>query len=70
MIRIAFKPSSNIAAVEYEEATRDLAVTFQSGETYIYANVAPELAHGFANAPSAGTYLNRMVKPGYSYRRA
>jgi hypothetical protein len=54
------KGSSNIAAVGTEG--NDLLVQFHSGHTYRYRGAARHEAELRA-APSAGQYLNQLVKP-------
>jgi len=66
---IAFAASSQIASIEYDESTLDLIVSFQRGGIYKYANVPMNIADGFTQAPSAGRYLNQMIKEMYDYEK-
>ena len=60
--------SSNIDAIGYEQATRELYVRFLSGGTYIYSEVPVECFEELLRAPSKGSYLNRAIKSAYTYR--
>lgn len=53
--------SSAIAAVGYHPESRTLAVKFQSGKTYRYADVPEKVHAGFAEAKSAGGYFAKNV---------
>ncbi len=59
--------SSNIAQISYDADTSDLDVEFRSGRTYRYLNVPASIWRGFQRATSFGEYLNRVIKPRYTY---
>jgi hypothetical protein len=61
--------SSNIEAVCYLEDSRELQVRFINGSTYSYSDVPQEIYEELINAPSKGSYLNRMIKGIYSYQK-
>jgi hypothetical protein len=61
---IPFVESSHVRGVAYDDDTNELVVSFPDG-SYSYAGVDPQVAQGFADAPSAGKYLNDMIKPRY-----
>lgn len=60
--------SSNIEAIGYDAEGRELWVRFTSGGTYVYSDVPPATYNDIMHADSKGSYLNREVKPNYSYR--
>jgi hypothetical protein len=64
---ISFRPSTNIAAVAWDPETKELRVEFIRGRTYVYEGVDANTAEGFLRAPSAGQYLNQMIKNAYPY---
>jgi len=61
--------SSNIEAICYVEDARELQVRFLNGSTYSYADVPQEIYEELLNAPSKGSYLNRMIKGVYNYQK-
>jgi KTSC domain len=77
LVAIALIPivSSQIAAVGYDAATRELVIKFRAsgrmGEAiYSYDGVPPELATGLIAAESPGAYFHRHIRQGqFHYRR-
>ena len=65
---IPFKASSHIKDIGYDPDTQELIVDFGRA-SYAYANVPPQVAEGFSNAPSAGVYLDTQIKGVYQYRK-
>lgn len=61
--------SGNVQSVSYDAETQELTVGFNHGGTYVYRGVPPGIARGFADAPSAGQYLNTFIKGTYGYER-
>lgn len=63
--------SSNIEAVCYmaDSNPRELQVRFLNGSTYSYSDVPQEIYEELLNAPSKGSFLNRMIKGVYSYQK-
>ena len=66
---IEFKPSSNIARVQWDDETLDLHVQFQHGGSGTYKGVPENEVNGLSQAESAGKYLNAQIKPLYEYER-
>ena len=66
---LATPGSSNIAAVQYDDETRELTVEFQNGASYKYREVPPSVMAGFREAGSVGQYFFAAVKNRYSYER-
>jgi len=68
--------SSQLAAVGYDTASRELLVKFQAGRPdqppaiYSYEGVPPELAEGLIAAESPGGFFYRHIRQGgFPYRR-
>lgn len=61
--------SSNIASASYDEESGELSVKFNSGATYVYSEVPLSIAIEFESAPSAGKYLDSMIKGIYPYKK-
>lgn len=61
--------SSTVASADHDPVTGELIVQFRNGSRYAYADVPPDVADGIHSAPSAGGYLNEMIKGNYAYRR-
>jgi len=58
--------SSNIEAVGYDSAAREVHVRFlKTGRTYIYFDVDEYVFTELRNADSVGIYLNQNIKPRY-----
>lgn len=55
--------SSNVEAVGYDDATRELHVRFTTGRTYVYLDVDEFHFQELLAADSKGSYLNREIKP-------
>ncbi len=66
---MVYLSSSAIRAVEYDERTLVLAVTFTSGRTYDYYGVPQSVYSGLISAASAGDYFNRYIRDQYSINR-
>ena len=62
-------PSSVVANFHYDATARVLRVVFVSGEVYDYRKVPPAVYNEMKNSISKGVYLNRHIKPNYSYRK-
>lgn len=60
--------SGNVKAAARSEFGR-MFVKFQKNRTGVYHAVPVGVFQGFLAAPSAGKYLNAVVKPNYSYDR-
>jgi hypothetical protein len=58
--------SSNIEAIGYDAASRELHVRFlKSGETYVYYAVDEWVFVEMMQSDSKGKYLNSNIKPNY-----
>ena len=62
-------PSSVIANMHYDNAAATLRVVFVSGDVYEYRKVPAAVYMDMKAARSKGSYLNRVIKPKYSYRK-
>lgn len=60
--------SSAIHAVQHDEASLQLKITFTSGGTYIYYDVPKWKYEGLISASSAGTYFNDHIRDQHSVR--
>ena len=61
--------SSNISAIGYDPATKELHVKFKSGETYAYGNVDEKAHAALMAAPSIGGHLSKTIKPNHPARK-
>lgn len=57
--------SSNVAEVGYDTGAQALHVRYQSNRTYVYSDVPEAVFQELLNAPSKGSFLNRVVKDSY-----
>jgi hypothetical protein len=62
-------PSTVVEQISYDEATRELHVTFAGGRTYTYYCVPAQVCRAFRAAPSKGQFLNEFIKDRYDFRR-
>lgn len=60
--------SSNVEAVGYDPAEREIYVRFLSGRTYAYGDADATTFEELRTADSVGSYLNRVLKPGFPCR--
>lgn len=60
-------PSSVIARIEYDIATRILTITFVSGAVYAYYEVPDEVYIDFMGSGSKGYYLHQFIKGFYAF---
>jgi KTSC domain len=65
---MAYVDSSNIEAIGYDEANRELYVQFRNGRTYVYIDVPSELHRELLDADSKGSYFNRAIRPNFEFR--
>ena len=61
--------SSNIAAIAYDEGSKELHVLFSSGAVYVYSEVPPDVYWDFRAASSKGKYLGARIKGVYECKR-
>lgn len=62
-------PSTAIARIGYDIASRILKVTFVSGAVYAYYEVPDEVYIDFMKAKSKGRYLNRFIKGFFDFAK-
>lgn len=66
-----FVDSTNVEAIGYDGAARELHVRFLSGTTYVYRDVDRWTFEELMSASSKGSFINRVLKQGgYSYYQA
>lgn len=61
--------SSNIEAIGYDPASRELHVKFKSGG-YVYADVAPDKHAALMKAESKGKHVHEHIRPHHKARKA
>jgi predicted ABC-type ATPase len=54
------KGSSAVNQLDYDDETEELAVTFASGQTYIYGGITGEMVDDIESAPSIGRAVNEL----------
>jgi KTSC domain len=57
--------STALASATYDDETKDLDVTFTSGNTYTHRNVPVEIWEGLVGASSPGRYWHSSLKDQY-----
>ena len=62
-------PSTVIRSFNYESASRQLEIEFQSGLRYVYYDVPTEVFKAMRAAPSRGSFFNASIRDRYSYSR-
>ena len=62
-------PSTAVEHISYDEATRELHVTYVGGGTYTYYGVPKQLYAAFREARAKGQFVNQFVKNRYDFRR-
>ncbi|MGN7864430.1 KTSC domain-containing protein [Chryseobacterium sp. 22458] len=62
-------PSSVVHHFIYFPDTEILRIIYQSGEVYDYLRVPPGIVEKFGKARSKGTFLNKVIKPGFKFTR-
>ena len=62
-------PSTAVERISYDEATRELCVTYVGGGTYTYYGVPKQLYAAFREARSKGQFVNQFVKNRYDFRK-
>ncbi len=68
MPKMQLVDSSSIESIGYAASRQELYVRFrESGEIYVYFDVAPAVFERFSNATSKGRFLNEHVKDDYDY---
>ena len=59
--------SSMIQSTDYDESTKQLSVTFNTGKTYVYHDVHRDHYRAMNNSPSAGQYFNDQIKNNHAF---
>jgi hypothetical protein len=62
-------PSTAIEHIGYDEAARELHVTFVRGATYTYYAVPWEVFAAFRAASSKGQFFSSRIRDRYDFRR-
>jgi KTSC domain-containing protein len=62
-------PSTAIEHFGYDEAARELYVTFVGGAAYTYYGVPKSVYSALRAATSKGRFLNMFIKDRYDFRR-
>jgi hypothetical protein len=62
-------PPVESSAIDYEPATAELTVTFNSGNRYAYFAVPRDVSEALIAAPSIGVYFNAHIRDHYRFRR-
>jgi len=62
-------PSSVIRSFQYDAATRELDIVFQSGLRYIYLDVPQEVFRALEASRSQGAFFNDEIRENFSFRR-
>jgi len=60
-------PSEVIKDFRYDEVTRTLFITFQSGDLYAYDAVEPETFAAMRRAVSRGRFFMKHIRDRYAY---
>lgn len=60
--------SSVMKSVHYDRSRRALKVTFNSGKTYEYGSLPPQVFRELMQADSKGRFFLRAIRPVYPYR--
>lgn len=57
--------SSAIASASYDDEDQSLEVTFNSGQTYTFAQVPQDIFEGLVGSPSPGRFYHSVIKGNY-----
>lgn len=69
MVDMIYVDSSNIEAIGYNSDAQELYIQFLSGVTYVYYGVPKHIYEEIMDAPSKGSYFNRVIKGVYEYAK-
>jgi hypothetical protein len=61
--------SSNVASIGYDADAEEVYVEFLKSGLYAYGGVSLPVFQDFQSAPSKGSFVNQILKPGYPYRK-
>ena len=62
---VAVFASTVIREIDYDDARRELTVSFASGKVYIFRKVPPEAFAAFAASRSKGAHFNQHIRDKY-----
>ena len=62
-------PSTAVERISYDEAARELHVTFAEGGTCTYYGVPKQVYAAFRAASSKGQFVNQFIRDRYDFRR-
>jgi hypothetical protein len=62
--------SSCIAKIGYDREAEEVYVEFHDSGVYAYRGVPLGVYEEFQRAESKGTFVNEVIKPRYSFRKA
>jgi len=62
-------PSAVIASYTYDEISGSLVIKYQSGLTYRYLDVPPEVYQQMKAFKAKGVFLNQQIKGKYEFER-
>ncbi len=62
-------PSSVVSAINYNEATATLRITFVSGIIYDYKNVSKDVYLALKTSKAKGIFLNQHIRNKYQYEK-
>jgi KTSC domain len=65
-VELTFASTAIVRAMYHREA-RQLEIEYTTGGTYIYHDVPYRVVDRLRRAKSAGKFVNRVIKPTYSY---
>lgn len=68
-MKINIKPSSNVVAVEYDEESKVVTITFKGGSRYEYYGVPKDTVLGLELAESTGKYIGANIKGKYPFKK-
>jgi lysyl-tRNA synthetase class 2 len=66
-LHVAEFQSSAVDRAAYEDGARTLDLWYSGGDRYRYFDVPMEVYRLLREAPSAGEYVNREIKPHYRF---
>jgi hypothetical protein len=70
MPEMSLVESSNVRAIGHDDDILELWVEFNDGSIYVYEGVPAVIYEELMDAPSKGSYLNRVIKGNFAYRRS
>ena len=62
--------SSMVQEIGYDDETQEIRITYNNGQTYVYAGVDEGTALEGSKAPSVGQWVNTEIKGKYEFRKA